>query len=164
MASGQVRSTPTNARSGPPREREFPLWLVLALAALAVPRVVVHDLELAPPHGLINALLVFVPPLIWLAVVIWRRPPQPFLTFLLVGACYGVMLSIGHQLMWTEAFGDSPPQLGGNLAGQLDPAIEGIVLRAFAFISSLVTGTLVGAVAGIVGAILTRRLPMAARA
>lgn len=158
MSASSTASVP-----GPPHRRAFPLWLVLGLAALAVPRVVAHDLRLAPPNGLINALLVFVPPLIWIAVVLWRRPPYPFLTLLLIGFCYGVMLAIGHQLMWAEAFGDNPPQLGGTIAGQLDPAVENLVLRGFAFVSSVATGTIVGAIVGLIGAILARLLRLPAR-
>ena len=120
---------------------------------------IVHDLRLAPPNSLINALLVFVPPLIWLAVVLWQRPPRPVLTFVAIGVCYGIMLAIGHQLMWTAAYDGNPPQLGGNLAGRLDPAVENMVLRAFAFVSSVVTGTLVGAVVGLIGAVAARLLP-----
>jgi hypothetical protein len=159
-----LNTTPTTNIAGPPHGRAFPLWLVLALAALAVPRVVAHDLRLAPPNGLINALLVFVPPLIWLAVILWRRPAHPFLTLMLIGFCYGVMLAIGHQIMWAAAFGDNPPQLGGTLAGRLDPAVENLVLRGAAFISSVVTGTVVGAIVGGIGAVLTRLLRLPTRA
>ena len=124
-----------------------------------MPRVIVHDLRLAPPNGIVNALLVFVPPLIWLAVVLWYRPQRPFVTFLLIGVCYGIMLAIGHQIMWTAAFDGNPPQIGSNLAGRLDPAAEDIVVRAFAFFSSVITGTLVGAVVGAIGAALARVVP-----
>ena len=145
------------------RGRAFSPLLIIGLAALAVPRVIVHDLRLAPPNGIVNGLLVFVPPLIWLAVVLWQRPPRPFLTYLLIGVCYGIMLAIGHQLMWTAAFDGNPPQIGGNLEGRLDPAIENLVLRTFAFVSSVITGTLVGAVVGAIGAVLARLLPSPTR-
>jgi hypothetical protein len=138
-------------------------WLIIGLAALAVPRVIAHDLELVSPGGIANQLLVFIPPLIWLAVVLWQRPPRPFLTYLLIGVCYGIMLAIGHQLMWTTAFDGNPPRIGGNLEGRLDPAVESIVLRVFAFVSSVITGTLVGAVVGAIGTVLARLLPSPTR-
>lgn len=121
---------------------------VVGLALLAVPRVVTHDLGLVGPHSLPNALLALVPPAVWLAVVLWRRPPNPFLTLLAVGAVYGVLLAVGHQLMWDATWGGEPPALGGTLRGALDPTVEAGLLRGAAFASSLVTGTLVGALVG----------------
>jgi hypothetical protein len=58
------------------------------------------------------------------------------------------MLAVGHQLLWTAAYGGDPPRLGGNLGGALAPGLESAVLHAVAFLSSLVTGTLVGALVG----------------
>jgi hypothetical protein len=158
-----MSSTITAATPGLSRGRPLSPWLIVGLAALAVPRVIAHDLQLASSGSVANQLLAFVPPLIWLAVVLWQRPPRPLLTHLLIGACYGVMLAIGHQIMWTAAYDGNPPQLGGNLAGRLDPAVENIVMRSFAFVSSVITGTLVGAVVGAIGMVLARLLPSPAR-
>lgn len=133
----------------------FPWWLIVALAALAVPRVIAHDLRLVAPGGLVNRPLVFVPPLIWLAVVLWRRAPRPFLTLLLVGVCYGVLLAAAHQVLWSTAVAGSAPQLGGCLAGRLDPATEALLLRAAAAVSGVATGTGVGVLVGLIGAALT---------
>ncbi|MFE6614932.1 hypothetical protein [Amycolatopsis sp. NPDC057786] len=130
---------------------------ILGLAALGVPRVVAHDLGLVGPAG--NALLVFVPLAIWLAIVLWRRVPNPFLTLLMVGLVHGVLLGITHQLLWTEAFPGGPPSLGGDLAGTLSPATEAVVLRIFAFGSSLLTGVLTGAASGAVAWLLAKMVP-----
>ena len=148
-----MRATAT-APSIPPADRREQIlapWLIVALAALAVPRVVAHDLRLVEPGGIVNALLVFVPPIIWLGVVLWRRTARPFLTVLLIGLCYGIMLAIGHQLLWSAAFGDNPPRLGGAF-GQVDPIVENLAVRAAAFISSILTGTFVGVLVGAVAA------------
>ena len=142
----------------PSDSRHLSPWLIAALAALAalaVPRVVAHDLRLVSPGGIANALLVFAPPLIWLAVVLWRRPARPFLTLLLIGICYGIMLAFGHQLLWSAVFGDNPPRLGGAF-GLLDPLVEQIVVRSAAFVSSILSGTSVGALVGAVAAGLAR--------
>ncbi len=53
----------------------LPVPIVVLLAALAVPRVVTHDLGVFPEGSLANSLLVFVPPAIWLAVVLGLRAP-----------------------------------------------------------------------------------------
>lgn len=156
-------SSPHTARphapSPTPRRLGLPFAAILGLALLAVPRVVLHDLALIAPGTFANAALVLVPPLIWVLVALGRRVPNPFLTLLVVGLWYGVLLAVTHQLLWGISFGDSPPTLGGNLAGT-DPALENVVLRVFAAGSSLATGTLVGAVAGLVAWLLqavTRR-------
>jgi hypothetical protein len=131
-------------------------WPVLAgLAALAAPRVILHDLGAVGEGTFGNALLVFVPPLCWIAAVLFRRPPRPFLTVVVIGALYGVFLAAGHQLMWDTAFGGSAPRLGGRLAG-LDPGAQEIVLRTAAALSSLVTGVVVGVVTGAAAALLSR--------
>ncbi|MEO3886359.1 hypothetical protein [Nonomuraea sp. B5E05] len=133
------------------------VWAVWGLALLGVPRVVAHDLRLVGPVG--NALLVFVPIAVWTAVVLWKRVPNPFTTLLAVGAAYGVLLGLAHQLLWTRAFGGDPPHLGGNLAGALSPAAEGLVLRAFSLGSSLVTGLAVGAAVGAAAWVISRIVP-----
>ena len=72
---------------------------IVLLAVLAVPRVVTHDLGVFPEGSPVNWLLVFVPPAIWLAVVLGLRARRPFLTLAAVGLVYGVMLAVGHQLL-----------------------------------------------------------------
>lgn len=121
---------------------------VFLLAALAVPRVVTHDLGIFEEGSFVNSLLVFAPPAIWLAVVLWRRVPNPFLILSVIGLVYGVMLAVGHQILWVAAYGGDPPSLGGNLEGVLAPALESLVLRTSAFLSGVLTGTFVGALVG----------------
>lgn len=130
---------------------------VCGLAALGVPRVVAHDLDLVGP--LVNSVLVFAPIAIWLAVVLWKRVSRPFLTLLAVGVVYGVLVAVTHQVFWTQSFEGDPPVLGGNLAGVLSPTAEGLVLRVFAFFSSVLTGTAVGAVTGAAGWLLAKLVP-----
>lgn len=123
--------------------------VIIGLALLAVPRVVLHDLGLLSEGTPLNALLVFAPLVIWIAVALWKRVPNPFLTLLLVGVFYGVFLALGHQLLWNVGFADSPVALGGNLAN-LDPVLQAVIIRFFAAVSSLFTGTVVGAVTGLI--------------
>lgn len=128
---------------------------VVGLALLAVPRLVLHDLGIIQEGTGVNAVLTFLPPLIWIAVVLVRKVPNPFLALSAVGACYGVFLALGHQLMWNIGFDGSPPQLGGNLAG-LDPLTQQVIIRFFAVVSGVITGVIVGVVTGLVAWLLSR--------
>ncbi|MUL43805.1 hypothetical protein FZ103_22000 [Streptomonospora sp. PA3] len=138
------------------RRPGLPWWGVLGLAALGVPRAVAHDLDLVGPA--VNAVLVFGPVAVWIAVAVLGRVPRPLLALLAVGAVYGVLLGVVHQVLWTQGLG-GPPRLGGNLAGALDPTVEAALLRAAAFVSSVATGVLVGAVSGAIAWALARLLP-----
>lgn len=132
-------------------------WMLLGLALLALPRVIAHDLWSVGP--VVNALLVFGPLAAWLAVVLWSRVPNAFLTLLAVGAVYGVLLGATHIVLWENAFATEPPSLGGILAGVLPPAVESALIGLFVMLSSLVTGVFVGAVTGITGFVLSRLVP-----
>jgi hypothetical protein len=127
----------------------LPWTALIGLALLAVPRVVLHDLDLVQEGDVVNLLLVFVPLVAWIVVALVARVPKPFLTLLAVGGIYGVFLALGHQLLWDRGVGDDAT-LGGNLEGTLSPATEDFVIRAFAVFSSLFTGLLVGAVTGLI--------------
>ncbi|GAB3482867.1 hypothetical protein [Nocardiopsis coralliicola] len=137
--------------------RLLPWWGVIGLALLGVPRVVAHDLELVGPA--VNAVLVFLPPVVWVAVVAALRPARPVASLLLVGAAYGVLLGAVHQLLWSTVFAAGAPSLGGALAGTLSAGAEELVLRSAALISSIATGLLVGAVCAAVAWLLVRALP-----
>ncbi|MEE1617722.1 hypothetical protein [Brachybacterium sp. J153] len=154
MTSQNLSTRPSSA---PPR-RSWPglPWLaVVGLALLAVPRVVLHDLDLIHEGTFVNLLFVVVPPLVWILVVLLARVPRPFLTVLTIGAVHGVLLALTHQLLWGAAFPGGSPRLGGNLAG-LDPLLQEVLVRAAAVMSSLVTGLVVGVVVGLVAALLAR--------
>jgi hypothetical protein len=131
----------------PRRPLGLPLLAVLGLALLAVPRVVLHDLGLLTPGSVPNALLVFVPPAVWVLVAVLGRVPDPLRTLLAVGAGYGVFLALVHQLLWPA---DLPPE------------VDELLARGAAVLSSLVTGALTGlaagAVAWVVGRAVRRRV------
>lgn len=150
-------STPAPKR----RRLGVPFVAVVGLALLAVPRVILHDLGIIHEGSAINWLFVFLPPIAWIIVVLAVKVPNPFVTILVIGVCYGVFLALGHQLMWSAAFEGSPPQLGGNLSG-LDPTAQDVIIRAFAIPSSVLTGAVVGAVTGLIAwglSALTDRKP-----
>lgn len=138
-----------------PERTTLPIAIVVLLAALGVPRIVVHDLGVLTSGPLYTA-LVLAPPLVWLAVVLARRVTAPFTTLLKVGLAYGLMLAVTHQILWAVSFGAGQPDLGGNLAGVLPEAVEAVVLRAVAVVSSVVTGLVVGVVTGLVAELAMR--------
>lgn len=148
---GVTRPTPdTSPSSTSSRGRlGLPILALIGLALLAVPRIVLHDLGLISEGTAINSVLVFLPPLVWIGVVLWRRVPNPFVTLLVVGVFHGVLLALTHQLLWSRGLAGSPPRLGGNLAG-LDPGLQEGIIRSFAAVSSLFTGIIVGVIAGLV--------------
>jgi hypothetical protein len=129
---------------------------IILLAAIAALRVPLHDLGIVSEGSVVNSLLVFVPLALWLVVVLLLRVPNPFLALTAVGVAYGVMLALIHQLLWVAAYDGSPPSLGGNLEGALAPGLEAVVFRTSAFFSSLMTGTVVGVVVGVVGWAMAR--------
>ncbi|MBA8822847.1 hypothetical protein FHX42_000176 [Saccharopolyspora lacisalsi] len=125
----------------------LPWWAIGLLAALAVPRVVTHDLGLVGP--VVNALLVFGPLVCWVVVAVAAKVPRPVLTLVVVGAVHGVLLAIGHQVLWGHAYGGDVPQLGGNLE-DLPWMAHSAITRATAFLSSVIVGTVVGVITGVV--------------
>jgi hypothetical protein len=132
------------------RKVGLPVSAIILLAALAALRVVPHDLGIVSEGSVVAWLLVFVPLTMWLTVVLRWQVPNPLLTLVVIGVAYGVMLAVGHQLLWEAAWDGSPPSLGGNLEGVLAPGLEAALFRTSAFLSSIVTGTLVGAAVGVV--------------
>jgi len=124
--------------------------MVILLAAIAAIRVPLHDLGIVQEGSAATWLLVFVPLAVWVGVVLQRRVPNPLLILTVVGFTYAVMLAVVHQVFWGAAFGGNLPRLGGNLEDVLAPGVEAAVFRVSAFFSSLVPGTMVGAVTGAV--------------
>ncbi|MFC0098525.1 hypothetical protein ACFFKH_13435 [Micromonospora marina] len=76
----------------------------------------------------------------------------------MIGALYGVFLAAGHQVFWDSSLGMDAPGLAG-----LEPGAREALLRGAAVMSSLVTGTMVGVIAGGVAVLLGRVLPAPAR-
>ena len=151
-----ARHTSAESQAAPRRGIGLSLPMVVLLAAIAAIRVPLHDLGLVQEGSAVAGLLVFVPLAVWVGVVLQRQVPNPLLTLTVVGFAYAVMLAIIHQLFWGAAFGGDPPSLGGNLEGVLAPGVEATVFRVSAFFSSLVTGTIVGALTGVVAWAISR--------
>jgi len=121
---------------------------LVGLAALAAPRVVLHDLGVIEEGSFVNGLFVFVPLACWIAAVLWRRPPRPFLTTAVLGLIYGVFLAAGHMLFWDTAFEGGPFE---DVNSSQETALRGQVV-----VTSLLTGTAVGVITGAVALLLMR--------
>ncbi|MFC8682545.1 hypothetical protein ACFT30_13570 [Microbacterium ureisolvens] len=135
---------PTSVR---PATRRRPLglstWSLIGLAAVALPRVLLHDLHLIDEGSAVAWLLAVGPVVLWIAVAVVKRVPNPFLTVLVIGAIFGAMLVITHQLLWDVAFAGSPPSIGDGPGATLIP-------RFAAILSGLFTGTMMGAIGGLI--------------
>lgn len=149
-----IQSNPTPH----PHRLGLPWWAVIGLAALAVPRVVVHDVG-ATVGPLAMALLTLGPPLVWVAVCVVRRVPSPVLTLVAVGTCYGVALAVLHNLMWGRLLAD---RLEASLAGPGVLAGQELFVRAAMSVSSLFTGMVVGLLAGLLATVVRRVVPVPA--
>jgi hypothetical protein len=119
--------------------KDIPLMIVLGL--LAAPRAVLHDLDLIQEGTGLNALLVFVPLLIWVVVAV-TRSPSPVRLLLGAGAVYGICLAVIHNALWNGEATVAEP-----------------LARVAVTLSGLVTGLVVGAICGGVAWLLTRRRP-----
>jgi hypothetical protein len=137
------------------RRLGLPALLIVLLGLLAVPRAVLHDLELVTGGSLVNLALVFVPPVIWVIVGV-RRAGNPFLALLAVGGVYGIGLATVHNLLWDRVWEGDPPRPGGNLAGRLPGWAEEVFMRGATTLSSLFTGLAVGTVCGVTAWAITR--------
>ena len=134
----------------------IPLLVLMGLALLAIPRVVVHDLKLLPLDSLPYIALAVGPLLVWLGVAALWQTSRPWRDFLVLGLGFGILLGLTHQILWEVSWGDNMPHIGGNMAGKLSPGVEELVLRAFAFGSSLMTGLVFGAPFGLVALVASR--------
>lgn len=132
----------------------LPWILIIGLAALGVPRVVLHDLHITDGF-VIPGLLAVAPPVIWVVVVHRRRARNPAWTCASIGILFGLMLAITHQLLWSRAFEGGLPELGGNLS-DLDAGAQELVLRIGAFMSSNGVGLALGLVCGLIAWVLDR--------
>lgn len=99
-------------------------------------------------------ILALVPVALWVIAAVLRPSPRPFLTVLTIGGIFGAMLVVTHQIFWHSAFQGTPPAIGEGPAAELIPRLAAIP-------SGLLTGAMIGAIAGLVaagiGALVARR-------
>jgi hypothetical protein len=113
---------------------DMPIWLMLVLVALGLPRTVLADLDIvAPEDSLLYYILALTPFAVWLVVAILRRSRRPFRDFLVLGILYGVSLLVVHQSLWDlgPSLGYHPPQSAVDFADQFSPAWQQFAQRTY---------------------------------
>lgn len=129
-----------------------PLFTLIMLSLLGVPRVIAHDLSIIEEGSLVNSILVFAPIIIWIMYTNLKNIKKTFLSLLLIGFFYGIFLAAVHQILWSTAL-DTPIQFGGNLSNLPQTAVN-LIARIFAFLSSVTTGIVIGAITGAAGSLV----------
>src|SRR5690625_7707742 len=87
------------------RRLGMPWYGIFGLALLAAPRAVLHDLQVIEEGTALNAVLVFVPPVIWVVTALALNVRRPVLTLTAVGAAYGIILALVHLILWNVNLG-----------------------------------------------------------
>lgn len=121
----------------------FSVPALFGLALLGLPRVILHDLRVIEEGSPITWLLALGPLAVWIAVAVAKRVSKPFLTLLVVGAIFGVMLMVTHQILWVSAYAGNPPALGEGPLASLLPRLASIP-------SGIIVGTAMGAISGLI--------------
>lgn len=116
---------------------------LIGLATLGLPRVILHDLRIIHEADLASWILALGPVAVWVAVAVKKRVPHPFLTVLVIGLIFAVMLTITHQLLWGFLYSDNPAILENQPIGPVVPRLAAIPGGLFA-------GVLLGSVGGLV--------------
>ncbi|MFC0680088.1 hypothetical protein ACFFGH_19815 [Lysobacter korlensis] len=127
------------SRTGRRNPFGLPFLALLGLAALGLPRVVLHDLGIIDESHPLSWVFALGALAATVAAALIAKVPSPFLTVLAVGSIFGVMLVITHQLFWDVKYGGNPPVVAGS---EVIPQIA-------AAASGLFTGVIMGVVGGL---------------
>lgn len=120
----------------------MPVWLVLVLVGLGLPRTILSDLGVVEPEGSwVYYVLALTPFAVWFAVAAFVRTRTPFRDHLVVGALYGLSLVVVHEALWAV----------GSSLGQ-HTALDGFAAHATSFGIAMMIGLGVGLTAGAVAA------------
>jgi hypothetical protein len=145
---------------------EMPVWLLLVLIALGLPRTILADLGIvAPESSSIYYVLALTPFAVWLAVAVFRRTGSPIKDHLLVGALYGLSLVIVHEALWAagSSLGQHLPQSAVRLAERFSPPLRELFLHGYTLAIAMMIGLGVGLTAGVVAVIAKRVRAIRAR-
>lgn len=140
MTDHTTPSHPLDARRNP---LGLPVLALIGLAALGLPRAILHDLHLIQEGDAVTWILALAPIVVWIAVAVGKRVPNPFLTVLVIGAIFGVLLALTHQLLWDSAYQGNLPAIGTGGAATVVP-------RVAALLSGTFTGATIGAIGGLI--------------
>jgi hypothetical protein len=110
---------------------DMPLVLLAVLAAMVIPRVVVHDIQLLPVESTLYLALVAVPYLVYLAVALLRKNKRPFYDFIVLGILIGLITGVTRLI---------PLNGGEDIANSLLMSIRSLV-------NGLIIGLIFGSIA-----------------
>jgi hypothetical protein len=131
----------------------MPIWLMLVLVGLGLPRTVLADLDIiAPESSLLYYVLALTPFAAWSAIAIFRPSRRPFQDFLMLGVLYGLSLVLVHQVLWSvgSTLGHHPPQSALNFAGRFDPEWHELALRLYTSGIAMMIGLGTGLIAALI--------------
>jgi hypothetical protein len=144
---------------GNPMKRNFlftsmPVWLVLTLILIMVPRTLLSDLGTITAETPVYYFFALLPFAAWLGVAMFRPNKRSFRDFLVLGVLYSLTLIVIHQWLWNvgSSLGHSPPQAALDFSAGFDPAIRDMAVRGYTIIISLLIGIGSGAVVGLIAA------------
>lgn len=131
---------------------DMPVWLMLTLTALGLPRTILADLGIVEPEGsLLYYFLALSPFAAWLAVAIFRETRKPVADFLMLGTLYGLSLVVVHQILWDlgPSLGHEPPAGAVSFAEGVSPAFYDLALRGYTIVIAMLIGIGSGLVAAL---------------
>lgn len=131
-----------------PPARDLTPFTMAALAALALAWVLLDQFGILEDGSTLSAIVAFLPFALWVAIVVWRQVPRPFSTLVRIGIIHGVMLAVVYQVMW-DGTGSGYPPFIGNTVSEMPEIAREVVVRAFAVVTSVLTGALLGVITGI---------------
>lgn len=132
---------------------DMPVWLMLVLVALALPRTILEDLNIvAPESSLLYYFLALTPFAVWLAVAIVRKTAKPLMDFLVLGVLYGLSLVVVHQVLWNtgSSLGHHPPAGAVSFAENFSPSFREFALRGYTVMIAMMIGVGSGLIVGLI--------------
>jgi hypothetical protein len=131
----------------------MPVWLMLTLVAIGLPRTILADLGIVEPESsLLYYFLALTPFAAWLVVAIFRETRKPIADFLMLGTLYGLSLVIVHQILWDvgTSLGHEPPAAAVSFADSVSPAFHDLALRGYTIMIAMLIGIGTGLVAALI--------------
>jgi hypothetical protein len=132
---------------------DMPVWLMLLLVALGLPRTILADLGIVEPEGsLFYYFLALIPFAAWFAVALFRETRKPIADFLMLGVLYGLSLVVVHQILWDvgPSLGHQPPAGAVSFANSVSPGFHELALRGYTIMIAMMIGIGSGIVAALV--------------
>lgn len=132
----------------------MPVWLVLVLTLLMVPRTLLSDLGIIIAETPVYYFFALTPYAVWLGVAIFRKSEKPFSDFLVLGALYSLTLILIHQTLWNSgtSLGHQLPQSAIDFGARFDPPLRELAVRGYTIMISLAIGVGSGVVIGLIAA------------